>query len=282
MKSRLLSSSPGPSLSETASQMPALFSNAHRAETIRQLQQAGYPVHEEKLPRLQTEALGFDPGEELAEGLEEGAMPWVAERGIAVHQAYGAFLQTSYRFMLVNVTLNTVADQARVRGHRVTGQPGYDRPDGVAVEKPGTTPTPLTNLVELKPKGTALTGEGPAQVVRYQKALENCGLETSLMPQQSPLANVVLPVVGYGEVEFTGMQDGIVGYAQLRRQPEVPAVAQVPEKAEKPSLVAFCQYLKQLMEAVEVSLEVALGLAILLVAIVVLGLLLHIPPPVPV
>lgn len=272
------SSSIVPSFAEAAPQIPALFSNAHRAETVRQLQQAGYSVDPQKLPRLQVENLGFDPEE------EEGAMPWVAERGRVVHQAYGEFLQTSYRFMLVNVTLNTVADQARARGYSVTGSPGSDRPDGVAVEPKGTSPTPLTNLVELKPKGTALTGPGPAQVTGYQKALERCGLETRFMPQNSPLANVILPVVGYGDVEFTGMQDGIVGYTQLRRQPAAPVLApqQAPEQAEQPSFSALYQYLKQLAEAVEVSLEVALGLVLLLVAIVVMGLLLHLPPPVPV
>lgn len=209
-------------------------------------------------------------------------MPWVAERGMAVHRAYGAFLQTTDGNMLADVSLNTVVDYARRLGHPVAGTPvnGARRPDGISVNLPVTRPTPLSNLVELKPKGTALTGEGPAQVASYQQALEGCGLATSLMPIASPLANTVLPVPGYGEVEFTGMQDGIVGYSQLRRQPAPELIPQqAPAQEESPSL---WEQIRAFAASLRVSTQVATGLLLLLVMIVLLGLLVHLPPPVPV
>lgn len=279
MKSQQSTSTVLPSLSEAAPHIPSLFSNAHRAETIRQLQQSGYPVAEEKLPGFQEGALAF--------GLEGEGMPWVAERGIAVHQVYGEYLTTVDPCMMANVSLQTVVAQARRMGHPVVGAPvaSATRPDGVGVYLPQTRPTPLANLVELKPKGTALSGGGPAQLVGYQKALEGCGLQTSLMPPTSPLANTVLPVPGYGEVEFEGIQDGIVGYTQLRRPPQtVPELApqEAPEKQKAPHEVPFWEHIQQLAEAVEVSLNVAMTLILLLVVIVILALMVPLPPPVPV
>lgn len=208
-------------------------------------------------------------------------MPWVAERGMVVHQVYGAFLRSNDPFMLTNVGLSTVTERARNLGHPVVGKAGADRPDGVSVRPPLTSATPLVDLVELKPAGTALTGEGPAQVAGYKKALEDCGLQTSLMSPASPLANTVLPVPGYGEMEFEGMQEGIVGYRPLRRSPQtVPEVVPLTEEITEPQM-SLWQHLRQLAEAIEVGLEVALGVALLLVAIVILSLLVPLPPPVP-